>query len=312
MKNIIKGILGNFFKLKFSYKFMKSESLTVFCFHDVSNNPSEFSYKHDLNVPPDIFDYQIDFIDRNFNVISPDELLAFRIPSNAALITFDDGFKSYFTNAISILKKYNLPSIIFLNMEPIKGAVFWSGLITYLCDKHSEFRRHIASKAKLNYDEKSLYLYCSREIVNSFLKLKGDTFKSEVEEYIGDFATLQDLESVSSNKLVFFGNHLYNHDVPLLLSDNELIESFCKNEDELRKYPNSRNMFAFPFGQPDTCFSGRQIELLLENGAKKVFSAYPVINSDISAPYLHRIPLDIRNNTKSRIWFNILRRSFKI
>ena len=61
-------------------------------------------------------------------------------------------------------------------------------------------------------------------------------------------------------------------------------------------------------GQPGTCSSRRQIELLLENGAKKVFSAYPVINSDISAPYLHRIPLDIRNNTKSRIWFNILRR----
>ena len=71
-------------------------------------------------------------------------------------------------------------------------------------------------------------------------------------------------------------------------------------------------MFAFPFGQPDTCFSKRQIELLLENGAKKVFSTYPVINSDVSAPYLHRITLDTVNNTKSRIWFNILRRSFKI
>ena len=65
-------------------------------------------------------------------------------------------------------------------------------------------------------------------------------------------------------------------------------------------------------GQPDTCFSKRQIELLLENGANEVFSAYPVINSDTSAPYLHRIPLDTHNNTKSRIWFNILRRSFKI
>jgi siroheme synthase len=61
-------------------------------------------------------------------------------------------------------------------------------------------------------------------------------------------------------------------------------------------------------GQPGTCFSRRQIELLLENGAKKAFSAYPGINSDTSAPYLHRIPLDTRNNTRSIIWFNILRR----
>ena len=96
------------------------------------------------------------------------------------------------------------------------------------------------------------------------------------------------------------------------LKYKELLKSYFKNDEELKKYPNSRNMFAFPFGQPDSCFSNRQIELIIENGAKKVFSAYPVINSDISAPYLHRIPLDTHNNTKSRIWFNILRRSFKI
>ncbi len=197
-------------------------------------------------------------------------------------------------------------------MAPINGEIFWSGLITYLCENSSDFYHHVTTSSEYYLKEKPLYLYCSREIVNSYLEIKGKTFKSEVDKFVGDFATKDDLESVSSKELVYFGNHLYNHDVPLLLSDKQILESYRKNEDELRKYPNSRNMFAFPFGQPDTCFSGRQIELLLENGAKKVFSAYPVINSDISAPYLHRIPLDIRNNTKSRIWFNILRRSFKI
>ena len=41
-------------------------------------------------------------------------------------------------------------------------------------------------------------------------------------------------------------------------------------------------MFAFPFGQPDTCFSNRQIELLIENGARKNFSTYPILNSNTS------------------------------
>ena len=197
-------------------------------------------------------------------------------------------------------------------MAPIKGEIFWSGLITYLSENAPDFNQHVATKIEVNPKEKPLFLYCSRKIVNSFLKTKNKTYRNEVNGYVGNFATENDLKSVSTNNLVYFGNHLYNHDVPLLLSDTELLESFRKNEDELRKYPNSRNMFAFPFGQPDTCFSGRQIELLLENGAKKVFSAYPVINSDISAPYLHRIPLHTLNNTKSRIWFNILRRNFKI
>ena len=118
--------------------------------------------------------------------------------------------------------------------------------------------------------------------------------------------------SVSSNNLIFFGNHLYNHYVPLLMSDKELLKSYFNNEEELKKYPNSRNMFAFPFGQPDSCFSNRQIELIIENGARKIFSTYPILNSDTSASYMHRIPLNSFNNTKARIWFNILRRSFKL
>ena len=290
---------------------MKSESLTIFCFHDVSNNPSEFSYKHDLNVPPDLFDYQIDFIDRNFNVISPDELLAFRIPSNAALITFDDGFKSYFNTAIPILEKYNIPSIIFLNMGPIKGEIFWAGLITYLSENSSDFYNYITTYTKCNLKEKPLFLYCTKELVNSFLATKNKTFKVEVDHYVGDFATQKDLKSVSSNNLVYFGNHLYNHEVALLLKDKELVELYKKNENELKKYPNSRSLFAFPFGQPDTCFSNKQIELILKNGAKKVFSTYPIANSEVNSQYLHRIPLHSFNNTTSRIWFSILSKSVK-
>ena len=291
---------------------IKKKSLTVFCYHDVSTNPSEFSHKYDLNVTPDIFEYQINFINNNFNVINPDNLIANKIPERAALITFDDGFKSYFKTVVPILEKYNLSSIIFLNMEPIKGGIFWSGLITYLCEKSSDFNQHVATKIGVNQKEKPLFLSCSREIVDTYLDKKGQTFKEEVNEFVGEFSTQKDLESVSSNNLIFFGNHLYNHYVPLLMSDKELLKSYFNNEEELKKYPNSRNMFAFPFGQPDSCFSNRQIELIIEYGARRIFSTYPVVNFDTSASYMHRISLNSFNNTKARIWFIILRRRFKL
>ncbi len=310
LKSIIKTFIGIGF-LPIGKKFTKNK-LTVFCYHDVTHNPSEFSDKYHLNVPPNIFEYQIDFINQKFNVINPDDLLSDRIPSNAALITFDDGFKSYFENAVPILEKYNTPSIIFLNMAPINGEIFWSGLITYLCSKSPEFYQYMINNSQFTLIEKPLYLYCSREIVNSFLKTVGNTFKDEVKKFVGDFGTEKDLKSVINNNLVYFGNHLYNHYVPLLLSDKELLESFRKNEDELDKYPNYRSLFAFPFGQPDTCFSKQQIELLIKNGAKKVFSSYFMVNNDISDPYLHRIPLHSFNNSNARIWFSILRKSFKI
>ena len=308
LKSLAREVLGKIFRKITSEKLINN-SLTVFCYHDVSSNPSEFNHRFDLNIPPNIFEYQIEFINKNFNIISPDDLLTDNIPARAALITFDDGFRSYFKNAVPILEKYNSPSIIFLNMAPIKGEIFWSGLITYLCEKSTEFYQYLSNNTKIDLKKKPLFLYCSREIVNSYLELKGKTFKNEVDKYVGEFLTLQDLELISSNKLVFFGNHLYNHDVPLLLSDNELIESYLKNEGKLKKYPNHRCLFAFPFGQPNTCFSSQQIDLLVENGAMKVFSSYPALNPDFSIPYLHRISLDSNDKCKARLWFNILYRS---
>ena len=73
-------------------------SLTVFCYHDVTKTPSDFSRQNSLNVPPKVFDYQIDYIKKNFNVIEPKQLMEQPLPLKAALVTFDDGFKSFFTN----------------------------------------------------------------------------------------------------------------------------------------------------------------------------------------------------------------------
>ena len=303
-KILSKTLLGGVFSL-FGRLYTKNK-LTVFCYHDVSQNPSEFSQKYNLNVPPDIFEYQINFISKNFNVISTDDLLEGKIQDNSALITFDDGFKSYFKTAVPILNNYRLPSTIFLNMAPVKNEILWAGLITYLCDKSLEFRQLLKNKTKCHQKEKPMYLYCTREIVNSFLAFKGKTFKDEVDNYVGEFATQEDLSSVLSNRLVTFGNHLYNHDVSISLSKQELLESYNKNEHELKKYTNSRSIFAFPFGQPDTCFSTQQTELLIDNGALLVFSAVPVVNSNTSALYFNRIPLLSFNNSKCRIWFVIL------
>jgi hypothetical protein len=310
LKPIIKSFIGG--TLRPFGKKITLNKLTVFCYHDVSNTPSEFSRKYNLNVPPDIFNTQINFISSNFNVISPDDLLSGNILENAAMITFDDGFRSYFTTAVPILKKWNLPSINFLNIGPIKGELFWAGLITYLCNTFNDFTTHVINNTKGNINTESLYLKCSRKIVNSYLNIKGNSYKTEVDKYVGMLATLQDLKSVSLQKLVYFGNHLYNHDVPLLLSDEELLYSYCKNVDELKYYPNYRSLFAFPFGQPNTCFSVAQIKLLLGNGADKVFSAYPHINSDANAKYLHRISMSSINNTSSKIWYSILKNSINI
>ena len=302
-------LIPQLLRLGFFHNYFIKNALTVFLYHDISDNPSEFSRTYNLNVPPEVFEYKITFIKNNFNIINPDELLELRIPPKAALITFDDGLKSFFKNAVPILERHEVPVIIFLNMEPIMGKVFWSGLITYLCEKRGDFVRFLREKSSLPPSSADLYLQCSREITESYLEGSDNQFQDEVNEFVGEFATEEDLEQAARKQNVFWGNHLFNHYVPILMSDEALVKSYLENQDALKKYPNYRDIFSFPFGQPNTCFTDDQVKLLLQNKAKKVFSGYPTINLDVTSSYLHRIPLSSYHTSSARMWYQILQPS---
>lgn len=306
IKPLICDTIGRVFALLYNSSLKKS--LTVFLYHDVSEHPSEFSNLFDLNVYPHIFDYQINFIKQSFNIITPDDLLNGDIPSRAALITFDDGFRSYFKNAVPILNKYRVPSIIFLNMEPIKRGFFLPAVITYLSIKRDGFNSNLKNCfPKDAYRKIPCFFYYNREEVNSFIANSWDAFKYKVLRFTGEFAYEEDLADVSTNELVFYGNHLFNHEAALLLSDKELLLSLSRNADELKKYSNYRDVFSFPFGQPAT-YSMSQTFLLFRNGVRKIFSSCGTINKYALASCLDRISLTSFNDSIPRIWFKIFRR----
>lgn len=279
----------------------------MFCYHDVSDTPSEFSSKHHLTVPPALFEYQLNFVMSHFNIIGPDDLLEHKIPENAALISFDDGFKSFFVNAVPILEKTGIPCQIFLNMGPVLGDVFWSGLITYLCDKSPEFIGYLEERTGNLGPRSHLHLRCSEDTVNSYLNVSGEDFRERVSEYVGLFADESHLLRVADHPLIYFGNHLFNHYVPILMPDDEFSISFNKNCEELNRFSNSRNMFSFPFGQPGTCFSRNQVKLLLDKGVKRIFSSSGRINYCVTSPLLDRVSLDASHDSPDKIWLRIFR-----
>jgi hypothetical protein len=291
-------------------KYLLRDSLTIFVYHDVINKPSQFSGEYDLNVTPEIFDFQIRFIRNNFNIISPDDLLAKRATQKAALITFDDGFKSYFTNALPILEKLKVPSVIFLNMEPVNGGVFWSGLITYLCKEKGfvEYLKKTAYDMNLRLPN---FLHCSRKIVFDYLEKSEISLDKKVNEFVGEFADKEDLKHASLNPLVFYGNHLFNHDVPAVMSDHEFIDSFNKNNEELKQYLNYRNLFSFPFGQEGSCYKTHQVELLADKKVGRIFSSMGGINRNLNAACLDRIALTSFHDSVEKIWFGIFYKELK-
>ncbi len=86
-----------------------------------------------LNVPPDTFRQQIDYlIGKGYRVIGLDELLpmitAGSLPSKPIVLTFDDGYRDFYDNVFPILKEKNVKATSFVITQFAGGDryLLWS------------------------------------------------------------------------------------------------------------------------------------------------------------------------------------------
>jgi len=118
-------------------------TLTVLNYHRVDDvRRTEFdSFRPNVSATPLEFSRQMEYVSLNYHVITIMDLIEFiqkgkSLPSRAALITFDDGYSDNYKNAFPILKKYNLPAVIFLATDFIDSTrPFYWDLIAYCFQK---------------------------------------------------------------------------------------------------------------------------------------------------------------------------------
>jgi peptidoglycan/xylan/chitin deacetylase (PgdA/CDA1 family) len=118
---------------------MHSEYLMVLAYHRIAEPAQKGfdTFKPNVSATPQNFDLQADLISRWFNIISINHVASWlqresTLPPNAALITFDDGYLDNYTQAYPILKKYEIPGLIFLTTKSIGSELpfFWD-LVAY-------------------------------------------------------------------------------------------------------------------------------------------------------------------------------------
>jgi peptidoglycan/xylan/chitin deacetylase (PgdA/CDA1 family) len=305
VKIIFKIIIGFILKNIPYLNNLRKNGLTVFLYHEISDTPSDFSLKYDLSVSNDVFRKQILFIKKNFNIISPDDLMLNKIlPKNAALITFDDGLASTFENGINFLVSRDIPSIFFLNMSSILvPEYFLPAQLSFYSEREPNFKNFC--KSENLYEPYFLSMTPSIfEKFNSHYKKKMDN--GNLLSYQGPFVkkrTLLDWD----NKLVFYGNHLYQHWNSKSLNDTEFLNQFKKNEELLLSFNKSVNFFSFPHGQ----YSKHHINLLLDYGVSKIFCSSGGINKKPSVFFLDRMCLTNSENSCFLMWYKIYLKNFK-
>src|SRR3989344_3334619 len=127
MKKFLK--LGLLSLLRFFYKFLKckDEYAAVLMYHSVGNSGWEFS------VTPEIFEKQTRYLKINdYNFLTAGELYDIisskrKLTGKNVLLTFDDGYRDFMTEAVPILEKYKILAALFIHTnrssEQLKNGI---------------------------------------------------------------------------------------------------------------------------------------------------------------------------------------------
>ena len=104
------------------------------CYHGVEDDAPDQRY---VGVTTQRLVEQLSWLQRNdFHAVSVDDILAARagrkpLPDRAYLITFDDGFESFYTRAFPVLKAFNVPAVLAIEGDWLAdthgGAVDYAG-----------------------------------------------------------------------------------------------------------------------------------------------------------------------------------------
>lgn len=171
------------------------------------------------------FEKQMDYLAaHNYSVISLSELLkglrTGQLPPKPIVITIDDGFKSTFTLAYPVLKKYNFPATLFLYtnfIEKNSGSLTWKE-IREMTKNNIEIGSHTLSHCNLlkykkneNYETYSTRIkkeiFLSKEILESKIQGKVKFFAYPYGTY---GSTIKDLAIQTGYEGIFNANSMNN------------------------------------------------------------------------------------------------------
>ncbi|HRA46528.1 MAG TPA: polysaccharide deacetylase family protein [Thermomicrobiales bacterium] len=267
------------------------DGILVFNYHRIGT-ASESEFDRDVfSTTADQFDEQMDFLKRNFDVISPHDLPAARRQGKGryVLITFDDGYIDNYHTAFPILKRHGLPATFFIPTGFIdRRDLSWWDTIAWMI-RHSDARQIPAS----DWFEAPLPMtgdareFAIRQALKTYKRLPGrdtDNYVSFLAEATGH-ATLpthlgDDLwmswNNIRELRLagMTIGGHTVNHPLLARLTSTEQIAEIRGSRERLQEMLGAApKAFAYPVGKPDT-FTTITRAILLSTGFEYAFSFY--------------------------------------
>ena len=300
-KLLIKELIGKTINISGVSTLITKDKFFVFCYHEITDKPSDFQKKNKLFVTKKNFKKQIGFIKKLFNVINPDDLNLDTKFKNSALITFDDGYEGSFNFAVNYLKKLKIIPIFFLNMSAIKNNVpLLPASLEFLDMNFNKYKTYI-EKFKISHP---VSLNIQPNQFNFFEKyIKSNMEK--INKYQGKMINIKHLKKEQFKNKFFISDHLYEHFNCLVLKKKEIINLSKKNIEILKNFHNFLNFFSFPNGVPNICFNKKNVNWIKNLNYKKAFSSGNSSNLSNVKFLIDRINLNNDDDTYNKFLFKL-------
>jgi peptidoglycan/xylan/chitin deacetylase (PgdA/CDA1 family) len=237
------------------------------------------------DLPPAVFEAQVKFLRRHYRIVSLSQLCdEIERPSRpphqgqagqadqagqAIAITFDDGYKDLYFEALPILQKYKVPATIFLPVTSIeKNEPLWYDRIFLLFTVFPGDRIQVECDRPRTFalPNQSARIAAAAEVIGWLRTLPEDQRKRECErleskaelprEMLKDRMLTWDQIREMRAASVEFGAHTLTHPVVSRLTQEQLEHEIVDSKSILEARINEGvQHFAFPFGKAADCGS---------------------------------------------------------
>ena len=245
-----------------------------------------------IAVSTDNFIYQLNYLTKNFDVISLDDLLLhLKSKSNEfkIAITFDDGYSDNLDYAYPILEKFKAPATIYIITKFINNQFipWWVKLDHFIKNN----KKIVDNKKKIFEFYKNKILISDQltvdKIISSIIGINNKL------EYNKIFLNQKEIQYLGKQKLITIGSHSHSHYNFSQLTQAQTLSEFKTSKSILEKIINKKILhFSYPYGGPQNI--NFRFTKLLKN--LDFLSAVTTIRKKLYQPDQFELPRVFVNN----------------
>lgn len=255
-----------------------------------------------LAVSPEHFYEQMRWLKKRYSIVRFEDNWDM-FSEDSVCITFDDGYRDNFINAVPILNELEIPATIFVSTGNINtpNEMWWDELERNLLidkdyDKEFSLRDPFwgCSWDVSTADRRVDLYYTLHWIMKNHLTVEErNNWIMQLQKWNG-FTNIGRSENVSLqttdlNNLdlsnITIGAHTVNHPALARLNKEQQYEEIWTSKQRLEEIFNREiNVFSYPFGGPDD-YNDDTIDVCLKLGFAKVAANVPGIWGDVSNKY---------------------------